>query len=140
MAWLEHHHSKVLLPSRTALILTLIGLGCGCNGSPAVPPALANPGAVLSITLKTAEPGAEKEVVIENREAIAALISLATFQRKPPCACAHLESLDFRTRQGSLTASICDHCFNLYEGGKCTNYQMSPAFYARCRELLAGGR
>lgn len=38
--------------------------------------------------------------------------------------------------KGSLTASICEHCFDLLENGSYTLYEMSPAFHAKYVDLL----
>jgi len=120
----------------------IVMLGASCERSPEVPSILADPGSVHSITLESYDLRTESksEVVIDDPARIRDLLSVSAFKRKPPCGCAHLESLTFRGTHGEAKASICDHCFDFYEEGSWTNYEMTEEFRSKCRTLLADAK
>ena len=125
---------KHLLP------VPILAIVAGCEESARVPSLLADPASVRSITLESRSdrnPDAEpRVVVIEDPTSIKDLLSLAVFKKKPACACAHFESLTFRGVRGEAKAYICDHCFDLFEGDSCTNFEMTEEFRRKYRELL----
>ena len=133
--------ATILMPGLLFCVAVVL-FAASCEKSPEVPSILDDPGSVHSITLETydLERESKSSVVIDDPARIKDLLSVAAFKQKPPCACAHLETLTFRGTHGEATASICDHCFDFYEGGSCTNYEMTEQFRSKCRRLMADAK
>jgi hypothetical protein len=80
--------------------------------------------------------GQGRKVVLEKPEQIRALLSCGTLVKEPPCRCAHLEMVTFHGKQGNVTASICEHCFDILNGNKVDCFSMPPGFYALFQEHM----
>jgi hypothetical protein len=70
-------------------------------------------------------------VVVSNSIEIKGIVDGIILKPKVPSPCKHTDSALFQTKQGVITVSFCDHCFDMAVGDQYTSYEMPPLLYEK---------
>jgi hypothetical protein len=130
---------RALTLARGLVLLSAVAAFRGCGHAARVPDSLSDPSSIRSVTLELdlRGPDERRRRVLVDRATIDPLLAAARFEPKDPCACAHVERMEFATDGGMIKASLCNHCFDVLEGKTVSHYAMTPEFYAEFCRLLA---
>ena len=93
---------------------------------------------VKEVRLGRGDPANPKStsVVIADPAKIAQLVATIKLEKKPPCACDHIEWATFVKDKSEIKVSLCDHCFDI---GRDT-YTMPDEFYKLFTAWLNDGK
>lgn len=75
-------------------------------------------------------------VIVAEPAEVADFLSVLRLKTKEPCACKHFYRVSFEMGSEIATASVCDHCFDLFRSNTVENYAMSPRLWKRINERL----
>lgn len=113
-----------------ALLACQAGLGCG-GGDPRAQLAQAT-----AVTLGIDLEDPPREMRISDPDQVARFLDFGELASKAPCRCAHFEYVVFHAPEADVRVSICDHCFDVWQGDDVACYEMPPGFYERFRETI----
>ncbi len=84
--------------------------------------------------------GPTNSISITDTNELATLLGAVYLKPKEPCACLHMMSVEFRTLNTDVTASVCDHCLDLKSGSQSGSYYMPEDFWTVMKKKLPHDR
>ena len=122
---------SALLESKILLFMIVVFTSPAGAGSPEVTPTIEG---VTKIVFEGDVhhgdgTGSVKRIKVTRPEHIKQLVGSLNLVPKKRCNCLHDWKVTFIRAEGNITASICDHCFNLSGSGVSGSFSMPPAFY-----------